>query len=144
MKVKQKNKFLKGRTLFKVIVSLTVLSTIPTLGTFTHLASASANDSFTISQVDDFAIIESVALRWARKDATQPNLVEIGPMVASGNYALATWLYGEMGGQVLLKHENGTWRVITGGGGSLQDVNYLMQLGVPREAAESLAIGADI
>jgi hypothetical protein len=125
-------------------MSLTVLSTIPTLATFTNLASASASDSFTISQVDDFAVIKSVALRWARRDATRPNLVKIGSMVASGNYALATWLYGEMGGQVLLKIENGQWQVVTGDGGSMEDVNYLMQLGVPRENAESLAAGADI
>jgi hypothetical protein len=32
-----------------------------------------------------------VALRWARRDATRPNLVKIGSMVASDNYALATW-----------------------------------------------------
>jgi hypothetical protein len=46
-------------------------------------------------------------------------------------------LYGEMGGQVLLKIENGQWQVVTGDGGSMEDVNYLMQLGVPRENAES-------
>jgi hypothetical protein len=139
-----KNKFIKSKALLRAMVSLTMLSTLPTLTTFTNLASASANESFKISQVDEFSIIKSTALRWARQDATQPNLVEIGPIVLSGDYALASWLYGEMGGQVLLKKENKQWRVITGGGGSLEDVNYLMQQGVPRENAEGLAEGADV
>ena len=82
---------------------------------------------------------QAVALRWARQDASRPDLVIIDSIIYSGDYALAGWTYSEMGGQVLLKKENGRWRVITGGGGSLQDVNYLMEFGVPRENAAQLA-----
>jgi SH3-like domain-containing protein len=107
-------------------------------------ASASANGSFTISQANGFEVIKSVALRWVRRNATQPELVKVGPIVASGSYALVSWVYGETGGQVLLTRENGQWRVVTGGGGSLQNVDYLMQLGVPQKDAETLADGADV
>lgn len=134
-----KSKFIKSRALLRVIASLAVLSTSVTL-----INPASANGSFTISQANGFEVIKSVALRWARRDATRPELVKVGPIVASGSYALASWVYGEMGGQVLLRRENGQWRVVTGGGGSLQNVDYLMQLGVPKKDAETLAAGADV
>jgi hypothetical protein len=136
-----KSKFIKSRALLRVIASLAVLSTSVTL---INPASASANGSFRISQANGFEVIKSVALRWARRDATQPELVKVDPIIASGSYALATWVYGETGGQVLLRRENGQWRVVTGGGGSLQNVDYLMQLGVPQKDAETLADGADV
>jgi hypothetical protein len=136
-----KSKFIKSRALLRVIASLAVLSTSVTL---INPASASANGSFTISQANGFEVIKSVALRWARRNTTQPELVKVGPIVASGSYALASWVYGETGGQVLLRRENGQWRVVTGGGGSLQNVDYLMQLGVPQKDAETLADGADV
>jgi hypothetical protein len=103
-----KSKFIKSRALLRVIASLAVLSTSVI---WINPASASANGSFTISQANGFEVIKSVALRWARRDVTQPELVKVGPIVASGSYALATWLYGETGGQVLLRRENGQWRV---------------------------------
>jgi hypothetical protein len=60
------------------------------------------------------------------------------------NYALVDWTYGEMGGQVLLKKEDGQWKVVTGGGGSLQNAEYLMEFGVPSEIAKTLEDGPDI
>jgi len=136
-----KSKFIKSRALLRVIASLAVLSTSVI---WINPASASANGSFTISQANGFEVIKSVALRWARRDVTQPELVKVGPIVASGSYALATWLYGETGGQVLLRRENGQWRVVNGGGGSLQNVDYLIQLGVPQKDAETIDAGADV
>jgi hypothetical protein len=138
-----KSNFIKSRALLRVIASLAVLSTSVTLINPAS-ASASANGSFAISQANGSEVIESVALRWARRDATQPELVKVGSIIASGSYALATWVYGETGGQVLLRRENGQWRVVTGGGGSLENVDYLMQLGVPQKDAETLADGADV
>ncbi len=126
------------------MASLTVLSAAPIVATFINPASTSASGSFTINQADGFEVIKSVALRWARRNIAQSNLVKVSPIIASGSYALATWVYGETGGQVLLKRENGQWRVVTGGGGSMEDVNYLMRLGVPRGDAENLADGADV
>jgi hypothetical protein len=35
-------------------------------------------------------------------------------------------------------------RVVDGGGGSLQNVDYLIQLGVPQKDAETLDAGADV
>ncbi|MBE9119015.1 PPC domain-containing protein [Lusitaniella coriacea LEGE 07157] len=91
---------------------------------------------------DDLTAIESAIADTIRQDGYQGQ-IDVRPYMVS-NYALATYAYGEVAGQALLKQENGQWTIVSRDGGSLQDVNMLVELGVPREIAEELAIGPDI
>lgn len=51
------------------------------------------------------------------------------------NYAIAGWLLGQGGGEMLLIKREGKWQVLTGGGGTM-NTNTLVEQGVP----ESIAI----
>ena len=57
--------------------------------------------------------------------------------VVAGKYALATWRWGEAGGQALLVKQQGRWQVISEGGGAL-DLATLQQNGVPANIARTL------
>lgn len=133
---------MKNKALLRAVAILAVLGTIPIQIIFKDLSPASANESLLIAQAQES--FSSVALRWARRNASRPDLVELGRTMTAGNYALVNWRYGEMGGQILLKEEGGRWKVVTGGGGSLQNAEHLMRLGVPSEVARSLENGPDI
>ncbi len=133
---------MKNKALLKVVAILAILGAIPTQIIFRNLSPVSANESLLIAQAQESLF--SVALRWARRNASRPDLVELRRTRTAGDYALVTGQYGEMGGQILLKEESGQWKVVTGGGGSLQNAEYLMQLGVPSEAAQRLEDGPDI
>jgi serine/threonine-protein kinase len=93
-----------------------------------------------VAGTDDFATIREVVLR----KLSRPDLGTVGPVILVGDYALATWMMREMEGQTLLKREGRHWRIITSGGGSIQNVNTLIQYGVPRQIAEALADGPDV
>lgn len=77
------------------------------------------------------------------KQAVQPAIPSIPfvvePIYIVSNYAIASYSYGETGGQGLLKRENGRWRVLTTSGGSIQEVGFLTSYGVPRAIAQELA-----
>ena len=55
----------------------------------------------------------------------------------SGDFALAHWLWGEAGGQALLRSRNGQWKVTNSGGGAM-NVQTLQGLGVPPDVAIQL------
>jgi hypothetical protein len=53
------------------------------------------------------------------------------------NYAIAGWLLGEGGGEMLLLKKAGKWQVITGGGGAM-NTSTLVEKGVPENVASQL------
>jgi hypothetical protein len=70
----------------------------------------------------------------------QENLAQspsIRRTVIKEGYALATWTWGEAGGQTVLSLTNEKWTVLTGGGGAV-DVAVLEAAGVPTDIAEQL------
>lgn len=75
--------------------------------------------------------------------------IEISPLMMSGDWLTASWLAVSRknpdgwAGQLLFKKEGERW-VYVGGGNYIQDVNTLMEFGVPRGEAESLAAGPDV
>ncbi|MDB9315449.1 hypothetical protein PN462_20210 [Spirulina sp. CS-785/01] len=75
--------------------------------------------------------------------------IEVSPLVTSGDWLLATWYIvssvnpNGWAGQLLFQKQGDQW-VYKGGGNYIQDVNLLMDFGVPRAEAEGLAQGADI
>jgi hypothetical protein len=54
-----------------------------------------------------------------------------------GKYAIATWQWGEAGGQSILIQQGKRWKVVGSGGGAV-DLEILKQKGVPDKAAEQL------
>jgi hypothetical protein len=63
------------------------------------------------------------------------------PMVkrttVAGNYAIATWTWGEAGGQSILTKKQSRWQVLSSGGGAV-DVATLKGAGVPESIARTL------
>lgn len=62
---------------------------------------------------------------------------EVYRTIVEGNYALATWRWGEAGGQTVLAREEGRWTVLTSGGGAV-DAATLQEAGVPAAIAQRL------
>jgi len=61
----------------------------------------------------------------------------IRKLVVVDNFALAGWLRGEAGGEILLQRQNGYWKVLTYGGGWLGR-RGLTGYGVPKTTAEKI------
>ncbi|WP_141242183.1 hypothetical protein [Leptolyngbya sp. BC1307] len=57
--------------------------------------------------------------------------------VVEGEYALATWVWGEAGGQTVLSQAGTSWTVLSSGGGAV-DVSTLEELDIPTAVAEQL------
>ena len=86
------------------------------------------------------------AIDAAVAEATTTNLLEgiaspqppqVIRMVVVENDALATWVWGEAGGQTVLRRSDETWRVLSSGGGAV-DETTLAELAVPSEIALQL------
>ncbi|MEL6777775.1 MAG: hypothetical protein AAFO06_11005 [Cyanobacteria bacterium J06597_16] len=69
-----------------------------------------------------------------------PQSPSISRTVIEENYALATWTWGDAGGQTALSLTDESWTVLTGGGGAI-DVSSLEAVGVPSAIAEKLVEG---
>jgi hypothetical protein len=54
-----------------------------------------------------------------------------------GKYAIATWQWGEAGGQSILIQEDQRWRVVSAGGGAV-NLEILKQQEIPAQIAERL------
>jgi hypothetical protein len=64
--------------------------------------------------------------------------VRTDPVVAVGNYAVASWTQGERGGRALLRRERGKWIIVLCAGALLRDADGLRQAGVPQNEARQL------
>jgi hypothetical protein len=66
---------------------------------------------------------------------------ESRPMVrrttVEGKYAIATWQWGEAGGQSILIQQDKRWKVVSAGGGAVS-LEILKQQGIPASSAERL------
>lgn len=71
---------------------------------------------------------------------TLPHSPSISRTVIEENYALATWIWGEAGGQTALSFTDDAWTVLTSGGGAI-DVSGLEAAGVPSAIVEKLVEG---
>jgi len=61
----------------------------------------------------------------------------VDKVAISSPYALASVVFGEGGGMVVLAKKQGTWQAIGGGGGWLVSTE-LEELGIPRQTAQLL------
>lgn len=58
-----------------------------------------------------------------------PLVVE--PVAVAGDYALADWEQGEMGGRALLRKKNGNWEVVLCAGDEIREAQALRSAGIP-------------
>jgi hypothetical protein len=68
------------------------------------------------------------------KSKVQPT---VRRLTVERKYAIATWQWGEAGGQSVLIQQGKRWKVIGSGGGAV-DLKVLKQKGVPDKIAEQL------
>jgi hypothetical protein len=68
------------------------------------------------------------------KSQTQPT---VRRTTVEGKYAIATWQWGEAGGQSILTQQGKRWKVIGSGGGAI-NLEVLKQKGIPDKIAEQL------
>jgi len=86
------------------------------------------------STVEEEAI--QAYLAYANRDSSRTQTV-ITEAVVIDNYALLDWIYGEMGGQVVLQKQNEQWQILRGTGGLL-GVQFMVSNGVPEATAQAL------
>ena len=84
---------------------------------------------------DEVAIADVLHAMFDRPDAT----LDASPIVVSGEYAIADWTQGEMGGRALLQRRERGWRLILCAGDGLRTARGLADLGVPSVDASALA-----
>jgi hypothetical protein len=64
--------------------------------------------------------------------------VDTSPVVVEGDYALADWIQGEMGGRALLQRRNGRWEIVACGGDGFKDPAQLGDAGLSAGVARRL------
>ncbi|MBX3428393.1 MAG: copper uptake system-associated protein [Hyphomonadaceae bacterium] len=85
---------------------------------------------------DDIAAIEAVMrATWDRPEAP----LDAGPIAVSGDYAVADWTQGDMGGRALFRRD-GSWKVVLCSGDGLRTTEGLQSVGVPARDARNLEV----
>jgi hypothetical protein len=103
-----------------------------TLGTALNVPHANAN------KLEAQQIAKTVETHFTKG---QPDVSFVTRKVSiSGDYALASWTWGDTGGQALLKKKDDKWTIVTAGGGQLGEKG-LIQYGVPKNIASALTKG---
>jgi hypothetical protein len=67
------------------------------------------------------------------------DVLSVGPVVVSGDHAIADWTQGEMGGRALLRRSHGSWAVTLCAGDAIKSSEALKTAGVPQPDAIHLA-----
>lgn len=76
-----------------------------------------------------------IGATWDKPDSK----VEIGPVVISGSYAVASWTQGAHGGRALMRRGDKGWSVMLCSGDPLKESRWLAEAGVPLSDAERIA-----
>lgn len=87
------------------------------------------------ARADQQAILTRMHATWDRPDSK----LDAGPLVVEGDYALADWTQGQMGGRALLRRRHGQWSTVLCAGDGIRDVEGLAAAGVPAAIAGRLA-----
>jgi hypothetical protein len=64
----------------------------------------------------------------------------IAPVVIVGDFAIADWTQGEMGGRALLRRKQASWVITLCAGDGIRSREVLRQAGVPQQEANSLEL----
>jgi 2',3'-cyclic-nucleotide 2'-phosphodiesterase (5'-nucleotidase family) len=115
-----------------VILSLSsVIAVTQILPSLVEQAMAKPALSQSNSEVSKVTIDHLIA---GRKPKVQP---KVQRTIVEGKYAIATWQWGETGGQSILIQQGKRWKVISSGGGAV-NLETLKQKGIPSQIAERL------
>ena len=121
-------------TIFVFTILLVVISS-PTVNAITppnqtiQIAQAVEDASEQVNQATLDYLLADVTEPTQQPSVTRTTIVE--------TYALATWQWGETGGQTVLELTNENWQVLVSGGGAV-DAATLVSFGVPADIAEQL------
>lgn len=63
----------------------------------------------------------------------------VDPVAVSGEYAIAGWSQGDMGGRALMRKKGHAWEIVLCAGDDLKKADVLIKVGLPAAAANSLA-----
>lgn len=83
------------------------------------------------------AIAQATVARLLAKAAKPLEQPRVYRTTVEGNYAIASWLWGEAGGQTILTKKQGRWQVLRSGGGAV-NVGTLTAVGIPAKTARIL------
>lgn len=86
----------------------------------------------------DMCAVESAVVHHMQPAGVTTNRPIIREIAVEEGYAVALWVDGYAGGTATLKKKNGTWVVLSSGGG-WNSATGLMEEGVPKKDAERLA-----
>jgi hypothetical protein len=123
----------RSRYLFLLVVCLLTLTGSIALEPWINPFQLSHATEIALTQTEQ--AVQRTALKSLNSGMRVP--ATLRKLVVVDNFALAGWLRGEAGGQILLKRQEGYWKVITYGGGSL-GMRGLTGYGVPKVTAEKI------
>lgn len=83
---------------------------------------------------EESAIAQVIRAIWDRPDA--PLAVE--PIVVEGDFAIAGWSQGEMGGRALLRKRSGAWGVMLCSGDQLKSAETMTSAGMSAQSAQAI------
>ena len=88
-------------------------------------------------------VVDESKVRTATEDHFGSELVpmEIGPVVLSGDHALADWTQGDYGGRAVFERNGGGWMLLLCSGDSIRRPENLIRAGVPAFNAGQIADG---
>jgi hypothetical protein len=124
-----KNRFVKRVLLLVLIIGLAIAlpQTFPT----------TPSQAAAVRQFVD-PIVAKAVLKQLRSGAeNSPQKPTIKRTAVVQGYGIATWLWGEAGGQSILIQQGKQWKVLSAGGGMI-NLETLKQQGVPAKIAERL------
>ncbi|NEZ61792.1 hypothetical protein D0962_03215 [Leptolyngbyaceae cyanobacterium CCMR0082] len=116
-------------TVLLVVISAPTVNGITPTNHPIQIAQATEEPSEQVSQATLDYLLTDVTEPTQQPSVTRTAIVE--------TYALATWQWGETGGQTVLELTDETWQVIVSGGGAV-DAATLVSFGVPADIAEQL------
>jgi hypothetical protein len=120
---------------FFLIILLTVSAVVGINQVLPNLAEQALAKSTT--SASDPAITKATIehlLSSKSKSKVQPT---VRRLTVEGKYAIATWQWGEAGGQSILIQQGKRWKVVGSGGGAV-NLEILKQKGVPDKIADQL------
>src|SRR5690606_27578078 len=84
---------------------------------------------------DQAAILEQMHATWDRPEIP----LDAGPIAIDGDWAVAGWTQGRMGGRALLRREHGAWTTVLCAGDGIRSQQGLIEAGIPSAQAQAQA-----
>ncbi len=120
-----------------VLTSTIVMSEVIPVAISPSTGMAATQESPTKKRVIDAAVAKAAIAQLLSKVDQTPAPPTVKRTTVVDGYAIATWLWGEAGGQSILTKKQGRWQVLSAGGGVV-DVATLKSVGVPEKIARTL------